>query len=87
MVEESERPDGPYFFEYNRITKLRDLKHGYLKRTTTVTVALQADDKLTTIAADGAALQEIGPNQGPASRQDFEDAQEDMQFGSRSEFF
>jgi hypothetical protein len=81
MVEESERPDGPYFLEYNRIAEVRDLNHGYLKRTTTITAPIQTDYKITITVADGAASQEMGGNPVPASRQEFEDAQEDLQLG------
>ena len=81
MLEESERPEGPYIVEYDRITQLRDLEHERWKQTVAMKVGPQPEFQTTIIAADGAAKELFDTNPAPGSRGDLQNAQETLELG------
>ena len=55
MLEESERPEGPYILENNQVEEWRDLSHNNWKRTMKMHVAALPEFGTTEIVSDGAA--------------------------------
>ena len=87
MLEESERPEGPYIVEYDKITQLRDLEHERWKQTVVMKVGPQPEFTFTLIAADGAAKTAFGPQFTPGSADDLQRAAESLELGPERVFF
>jgi hypothetical protein len=80
-LEESERPEGPYIVEYDRITQLRDLEHQFWKQTVIMKVGPQPEYTFVTITAKGAAKAAYGGPLGPGSRDNLQEAAESLELG------
>jgi hypothetical protein len=81
MLEQSERPEGPYIMEYDRITQLRDLEHQRWKQTLIMKVGPQPEYTFVTLTADGAAKAAYGGPLGPGSRDNLQEAAETLELG------
>ena len=78
MLEQSERPEGPYFVEEDSIREWRDLTHAQWKRETRASVAMQPAFTMTeTVSGDVAALQ-FDSQAVPASGEQLQKAAEAM---------
>lgn len=66
LLEQSERPEGPYIVDYQQTDEWRDLEHGNWKQETHTRDALQ-DFTQTVIVSDGATVQKFDDQQFPAS--------------------
>lgn len=87
MLEESERPEGPYIVEYDRITQLRDLEHARWKQTIAMKVAPQPEFTATTVVADGAAKSGFDTQLSPGSGDDLQRAAENLELGPERVLF
>ena len=87
MLEESERPEGPYIVEYDRITELRDLEHQRWKQTLIMKIGPQPEFTSTLIAADGVAKSAFGPQLSPGSADDVQRAAESLELGPERVLF
>ena len=81
MLEQSERPEGPYIVEYDEISQSRDLEHGRWKQVTTMRVAVQPPFKQTAVVSDGAASLAFDNQTRPGSNAEMQDAEEDLDLG------
>jgi hypothetical protein len=81
MLEQSERPEGPYIVQYDHITQLRDLEHQRWKQTDVMRVGPQPEFTMTTIAAEGATTNSFGPRASAGSNADLQAAQETLELG------
>src|SRR5690348_9832973 len=52
MLEESERPEGPYILENDQVEEWRDLSHGNWKKITKAHVSMQPEFAMTAIVSD-----------------------------------
>lgn len=80
-LEQSERPEGPYIVEYDRISESRDFEHGSWKQQQEMNWVIQAPVKSTVIVANGAAAQVFGSQVGPGGGQQLQDAEEALDLG------
>jgi hypothetical protein len=83
LLEESERPDGPWIAWYEKVTELRDFEHGSLHRDTEQW-GLGIEDGLkssVTVAANVAQVN-IGDKHRPMSMEQVVDAQETLDFAA-----
>jgi hypothetical protein len=80
-LEQSERPEGPYIVEYDQISESRDLEHGRWRQETEMRWQLQPAVKLAIVVADGAASRSFDKQSAPASRQQLQQAEEQLEFG------
>jgi hypothetical protein len=76
MVEESERPEGPYILENDQIDEWRDLAHNQWRQDVKMNVVMVPEMSGTTIVSDGAASSGSAGQFGPGSGQDLQDAAE-----------
>lgn len=81
MLEQSERPEGPYIVEYHEVSELRDLEHGRFQQTESVRALTQSTGKQTTLVADGVACYEMNGQSMPASPEEVQVAEENLQLG------
>jgi len=81
LLEQSERPEGPYIVEYDRVTELRDLEHGRWKQVSVNHVAFQPEFTTTTVTADGAARYSFDNNAGLGSPHDLQSSAETLELG------
>jgi hypothetical protein len=81
LLEQSERPEGPYIVEYDQIFELRDLEQGKWKRTTEMTVMMQPKFKISTTTSGAVAAREINGQTSAGSRGDLQQAEETLEFG------
>jgi hypothetical protein len=80
-LEQSERPEGPYIVEYDRISESRDLEHHRWKLETEMRWQVQPSVKLT-IRVDGDVATRSFDNQSvPASRLQVQQADEQLELG------
>ena len=75
LLEQSERPEGPYIVEYAHIDEWRDLEHGRWKQETKTQNVLEESVR-TVIVSDGAAVQKLGTREMPASGEELQDAED-----------
>jgi hypothetical protein len=80
-LEQSERPEGPYIVEYDRITQLRDLDRQRWKQTVIMKVGPQPEYRFVTITADGAAKGNFNAQAIPGSHNDLQSAAETLELG------
>ncbi len=77
LLEQSERPEGPWIPQIERTTELWDARAGRWDETTEAAIA-DTTYSMRTIVADGAAARRFGESWGPASKADIVEAQEWM---------
>ncbi len=87
MLEQSERPEGPFIVEYDRITQLRDLEHQRWSQTVVMRAGPQPEFTLGTVAADGAAKNTFDKQFSPGSLHDLQSAQETLELGPERVLF
>lgn len=87
MLEESERPEGPYIIEYHRVTQLRDLEHQRWRQTTAARIGPLPEFTQTVVVADEAAKSAFGPQSSPGSRDDVQSAEESLELGPERVLF
>ena len=80
-LEQSERPEGPYIVEYDQISESRDFEHRRWKQETEMRWQVQPSVKLTITVADDAATRSFNNQPAPASRQQVQQAEEEMELG------
>jgi hypothetical protein len=76
MLEESERPEGPYILENDQVEEWRDLSHGNWKKITKAHVSMQPEFAMSAIVSDGAATRSFDNQPTPASGEQLQDAAE-----------
>jgi hypothetical protein len=81
MLEQSERPEGPYIVEYQDVSQWRDLDHARWKQETELSWEIQPSVKLTVVSSDGAAFQDFGGQSFPASAALLQQAEEELELG------
>jgi len=81
LLEQSERPEGPYIVEYDQITELRDLEDDRLRQTTEMKVLNFPANKVSTTVADGVAATEFDGRSSPGSRASLQQAEETLDLG------
>jgi hypothetical protein len=70
MLEQSERPEGPYLVEFHDLSELHDHARQALRRQLQVRVPPADSYTTTTLVANGVAMQAWGERQMPGSGQD-----------------
>ena len=70
MLEQSERPEGPYLVEFHDLSELHDHPRHALRRQLQVRVPPAGSYTMTTLVANGVAMQAWGERQMPGSSQD-----------------
>src|ERR1041385_2298910 len=83
LLEQSERPEGPYIIDYQDIDEWRDLEHGSWKRQEHHRDALE-DYSRTVIVSDGAAVEKAGDKEIPGSDEQLENANDALTMGPES---
>lgn len=86
LLEQSERPEGPWIVSYSEITETHDLQNKRVKQTTSI-VQSQQDmfgRGSTLIVADGIAAFEFNGQKYPAGKDQLVDVEERMAFGPES---
>ena len=78
MLEESERPAGPWLVIYDQINETRDLETGSVRRETITRSPVAVDTTLTTIIADGVAAAKSGDAFRPVSMSEVEETEESI---------
>ena len=80
LLEQSERPEGPYIVEYLDIDEWCDLEHDSWKRQERVVDALE-DYSRTMIVSDGVAAEKAGDKEVPGSNEQLENANDALNMG------
>jgi len=83
LLEQSERPEGPYIIDYQDIDEWRDLEHHRWKRQEHHRDALE-DYSRTVIVSDGVAVEKAGEKQTPGSDEQLENANDALTMGPES---
>lgn len=78
MLEESERPAGPWLVVYNQMTETRDLETGSVRQETIERSPVAVDASVTTIVADGVSARTFGDNFRPFSMSQVEETEESI---------
>ncbi len=79
LLEQSERPEGPWLVDYRDISEFRDAENARLRRTIKSRGVLSPDGiSLTTIVSDGAAAYEFNGRYVPAQQSELQDAEETL---------
>ena len=81
MLEQSERPEGPYIVENDQTEEWRDLSQGNWKQVVKAHVAMQPEFVMTTITSDGAASLTFDGQPGPASGEQLQNSAEALALG------
>lgn len=81
LLEESERPEGPYIVEYDRISESRDLEHERWSRETDASVQIGPGQKARVIVSDGVADRQFDGREVPASADQVQQAEEILELG------
>lgn len=76
MLEQSERPEGPYILENDQSDEWRDLAQGNWKRTLQAHVSMQPEFAMTSIVSGGAASLSFDGHAGPGSGEQLQDSAE-----------
>ncbi|HEY6370312.1 MAG TPA: hypothetical protein VIX37_07015 [Candidatus Sulfotelmatobacter sp.] len=74
MLEQSERPEGPYILENDQVEEWRDLAHGNWKRTVKAHVSMQPEFVMASVVSAGAASVSFDGHVGPGSGEPLQDA-------------
>jgi glyoxylase-like metal-dependent hydrolase (beta-lactamase superfamily II) len=75
LLEQSERPEGPYILEYAHSEEWRDLEHGNWKQEAKTQDVLEQNAR-TVIVSGGVAAQKFGEREMPASGEELQDAED-----------
>ncbi len=75
-LEQSARPEGPYFVENDQVEEWRGLKTGEWKRTAMLHGAMQPEFGMTAVVSGGVASLSYNGQQAPASGEQVQNAQE-----------
>jgi hypothetical protein len=78
MVEQSERPEGPYVTEFDRIAELHDLAAGRFRRTVSSQVVPFPETSDTLVFANGVGMRQTGENKSAASLNLLQQMQESL---------
>jgi len=78
MLEQSERPEGPYLIENSQIEEWRDLQDGMWKRRTVLHGSMQPQFEVTEVVSGGAASLSYNGKLVAASGEQLQDAQESL---------
>lgn len=81
LLEQSERPEGPYIVEYDRISEVRDFLTPALRRTVTGKIATQPEYTLTTTVSGHAAASTVAGHSSPGFPGDVQIADEELALG------
>jgi hypothetical protein len=76
MLEQSERPEGPYILENDQAEEWRDLAHANWKRTVKAHVSMQPEFVMTSVVSDGAVSLSFDGHAGPGSSEQLQDSAE-----------
>jgi hypothetical protein len=76
MLEQSERPEGPYILENNQVEEWRDLAHRNWKRTVKAHVSMQPEFVMSSVVSAGAASSSFDGHAGPGSSEQVQNAEE-----------
>ncbi len=76
MLEQSERPEGPYIVESHQVEEWRDLEHGKWKSAVKARVAMQPEFAMTSVVSDGAAGLSFDAHPVPASGEQMQNGAE-----------
>ena len=76
MLEQSERPEGPYILENNQVEEWRDLAHGNWKRTVKAHVSMQPEFVMSSVVSAGAAGSSFDGHAGPGTSEQVQNAEE-----------
>ena len=77
LLEQSERPEGPWIPQVERTVEIRDVRGGRWDETTEATIA-DTTYSIRTVVADGMAARRFGESWGPAGKAEIVEAQEWM---------
>lgn len=80
LLEQSERPEGPYIVEYEQKEEWRDLEHGNWRQESRSRNVLE-ENAFTVIVAGGAAAQKFGEKEMPGSGEQLQLANDALAFG------
>lgn len=81
MLEQSERPEGPFIIEYHQVSESRDFTAVSIRREVELKVATQPKFEIVTIVNGDAAIMSFGGPAGPGSPGTVQTAQEDLDLG------
>jgi hypothetical protein len=81
LLEESERPEGPYIVEYDRISEERDLGHERWSRETHARVQIGPELTSRVVVSDAGADLRFDGNEAPASPDQLQQAEETLELG------
>ncbi len=76
LLEQSERPEGPYILENNQVEEWRDLAHHNWKRTVKAHVTMQPEFVMAFIVSDDVASLSFDGHAGPGSGEQLQDSEE-----------
>lgn len=76
LLEQSERPEGPYIVAYNQVEEWRDLARGNWNQTESIHVAMQPEYMSMVVVSEGAASRSFNGKALPASGQQLQEADE-----------
>jgi hypothetical protein len=80
LLEQSERPEGPYIVDYEQREEWRDLEHGRWRQESQRRNVLE-ENASTVIVAGGAAAQKFGERELPGSGEELQLATDALAFG------
>jgi glyoxylase-like metal-dependent hydrolase (beta-lactamase superfamily II) len=80
LLEQSERPEGPYIVEYEEIDEWRDLEHGSRRQQTHSRNVLE-ESELTVIVSEQVAAQKAGERESPGSDELLQTANDALALG------
>ena len=78
LLEQSERPAGPWLAVYNQTTETRDLETGNIRQEIITRSPVAVDTTFTTIIADGVSAAKFGDQLRPFSMSQVEEAEESI---------
>lgn len=78
MIEQSERPEGPYFVSFFDATEQHDHAHGALQRQSDINPPGGQHYNTALLVADNVAMQSVGARQVPGSARDVRVAREEL---------
>jgi hypothetical protein len=76
LLEQSERPEGPYIVAYSQVEEWRDLAHGNWKQKESIHVAMQPELVSAVVVSEGAASRSFNGKALPASGQQLQESDE-----------
>ena len=76
MLEQSERPEGPYILENDQVEEWRDFAHSNWKRTVKAHASMQAEFVMTSVVSAGAASSSFDGHVGPGTSEQVQNAEE-----------